>query len=149
MTTQCPCPHPPGGSVTCEGKQFAYCHVVDGEVQSGCIPIPSTQRGRPAENEMLRLLVQVLESGDFPMYSLSRLSIALPPEFPSRDRLIRMNTNANLFLFESMLEGNPVTLVDEAARQFRGPWPMMLLLRFPGIWSRFSSEPNDSTLAAR
>ncbi len=41
MSNVCECPNPPGGTVRCPPSNLAICRVLDGEVISECIPLPS------------------------------------------------------------------------------------------------------------
>ncbi|UHQ23816.1 hypothetical protein LVB77_03645 [Lysobacter sp. 5GHs7-4] len=43
MKAHCRCPSPPGGSVTCDTHQVAYCKVVGGETFSGCLTPPAEE----------------------------------------------------------------------------------------------------------
>lgn len=37
--TRCDCPKPPGGAVSCESGNVAYCSIVNGEINAGCISL--------------------------------------------------------------------------------------------------------------
>ena len=41
MKSHCRCPSPPGGSVSCDAHQIAYCKVSGGEVSTGCLTPPA------------------------------------------------------------------------------------------------------------
>jgi hypothetical protein len=145
MNTKCPCPQPPGGSVTCEGHQFAYCHVIGGKVQSGCIPIPPTQAARPTLDTMLPLFWDTVTSAGFKnlsgryLFSSSDGDSASPPW-----RIKPGSLDASRFLFDSMDEGSVIVLTD---RDASSPLGEVLLIRFPHIWSRFGSEAQSTTKA--
>jgi hypothetical protein len=36
----CPCPNPPGGSITCRPDQLAFCAIENGAIRSGCVDMP-------------------------------------------------------------------------------------------------------------
>lgn len=52
MPNNCSCPKPPGGNVICQADQIAYCKVVGGELESGCLQRPPrNQYGRALSPE--------------------------------------------------------------------------------------------------
>ena len=53
MPTNCNCPEPPGGSVTCSDDQIAFCRVFNGKTSSGCLS--------PARDLGLASLADVME----------------------------------------------------------------------------------------
>ena len=69
MKRHCQCPSPPGGSVTCEGHQIAYCKVVAGVASSGCLTPPAEEAYaiRDPERSLLALLRWTLDEIDFSM----------------------------------------------------------------------------------
>lgn len=142
MTTSCPCPHPPGGSVTCGGNQFAFCHFVEGELQSGCIPIPRTQKTRPTAAQLWPILGEVLEFAGFEGWE-RRFVFA----FPKNSSTMEWNQFSEPYastdlLFEAMVNGTVIGLLSRKA--FHSPIRSqgdVMLLRFPGIWSRSDNKP--------
>lgn len=154
MTTQCPCPHPPGGAVTCEGHQFAYCHVVRGQVQSGCIPILPSQTARPTPHTVLPVFRVALISAGFESFSDLYVSA---DNGTLNQRPIRLGEDYALgedfaarTLYEAMDEGS-VLIVMQRDHPFivRRSHRVILLIRFPSIWSRHGREPQDVSTTAR
>jgi hypothetical protein len=47
MARTCPCPNPPGGSVTCSDDQLAMCGYRDGQIVSGCFDPPHGEASSP------------------------------------------------------------------------------------------------------
>lgn len=69
MKRHCQCPSPPGGSVTCDAHQVAYCKVVAGIVSSGCLTPPAEEAYavHDPERSLLALLRWTLDEIDFSM----------------------------------------------------------------------------------
>lgn len=76
MKRHCQCPNPPGGSVTCDAHQVAYCKVVAGIVSSGCLTPPAEDVYvlRDPERSLRALLRWTLDEIDF---SLTRSDFAI------------------------------------------------------------------------
>ncbi|NUO74755.1 MAG: hypothetical protein HOQ32_01955 [Lysobacter sp.] len=66
MKRTCNCPEPPGGSVTCDEGQVAYCKVVAGRPTTGCLTPPPEDVYviRSPERELAELLRWVLKTID-------------------------------------------------------------------------------------
>ena len=141
MITQCPCPRPPGGSVTCEGHQFAYCHVVKGEVQSGCIPIPSWPQAAPSEARILSLFNKVLTGVGFEEWTHE--GVLIVPDRSFADQTIQfLTSSATHVLHQSMRKGAVVSLCKSTDSLRKTPLlDVWLLVRFPQIWSNSGGEP--------
>lgn len=69
MKSHCKCPSPPGGSVSCDSRQVAYCLVVGGEVSSGCLTptedLYIRYSGESSDRRTLTLLHWALEEIGF------------------------------------------------------------------------------------
>ena len=72
MKNTCSCPHPPGGTVTCEADQVAYCSAVAGKTDSGCISVTDPTGTSISREEKL---LSVLASIGFDMSSEFSLSV--------------------------------------------------------------------------
>lgn len=137
MNTQCPCPSPPGGAVTCQIGQFAYCYVNAGRVESGCRDIPATQAGRPTVDTIQPLFEEVVESLGFGGVSYQDVSIFTRGDElgPRGGRSQRAGANLAEFLYTCMQEGLVVAIATSRRSGPRGWHFFELLIRFPSIWS--------------
>lgn len=148
-TTLCPCPHPPGGSVTCEGTQFAYCHIVDGEVRSGCIPIPKKINTPPTKATIVPLFKYVLVSAGFEDWvGLDGVYYATTNQ-PQPWRFRATSDDLPETLEFAMKNGLSIGLISanhDSPRDLRSPY--MLLIRFPGNWTQHDASPQGSLATA-
>lgn len=143
MSTHCPCPTPPGGAVTCEGRQFAYCRIVAGKVRSGCIPIPSAQADRPTQDTVLPLFQEVVASTGFEtLLDRSVVISARPDEHgPSQPVIVPAGQDLPEFLYTCMQEGWVVIIASRRSIHFRAFRSVELMIRFPSVWSRADRGP--------
>lgn len=83
MKRHCQCPSPPGGSVTCEAHQIAYCKVVAGVASSGCLTPPAEDAYvlRDPERSLRTLLRWTLEQIDFSLTASDFAIEGLPDLF--------------------------------------------------------------------
>jgi hypothetical protein len=144
MSTRSPCPSPPGGAVTCEGRQFAYCHIVAGKVESGCIPIPAMQATQPTVDTVLPVFQEVLASiGITDLYEREVVITSRADErsFP-REFIAPGDHTLSQFLYRCMQEARlVVVLAQRPSIRFRKFRATELMIRFPSIWSRADGEP--------
>lgn len=77
MSNHCSCPNPPGGDVTCQTNEIAYCKVVAGLPHSGCLPKPTLKEdgGRSIPEDTL---AWVLREIGFDM--MAPIYVSLGPE---------------------------------------------------------------------
>ena len=134
MSTPCPCPRPPGGSVTCAGNQFAYCHRINGELRSGCIPIDAPNDARPTPSNIAMYFGLAMSAAEVPDWNARFTVHAQIDEAGVPGR--RLEGSLGHFLYEAMDSGRIVQLIGEGRVRVEE-----LLLRFPAIWSRQRQEP--------
>lgn len=145
-TTRCPCPHPPGGSVTCEGSQFAYCHVIDGEVRSGCIPSPRKSTRPPTTSAIVPLFKEVLASAGFDDRFARNVVYYADAGQPLPWRFQPDLGAFPEFLELAMQNGLAIGLIlGDRGDYLRSQGTSMLLVRFPSIWARHDASPEGTT----
>lgn len=134
MSTPCPCPHPPGGSVTCAGNQFAYCHRINGDLRSGCIPISAADGERPTPSNIVTYFSSAMSAAEVPDWQARFIVHAQIDEVGASGSTLQGNLGH--FLYEAMDSGRIVQLIGQRRERVEE-----LLLRFPSIWSRQRQEP--------
>ena len=59
-STSCDCPAPPGGTVTCDAGQAAYCWVDEtGTLRGGCITLPAKSLKSLSDGKPLAMVTQL------------------------------------------------------------------------------------------
>lgn len=130
--TVCSCPAPPGGKVTCEAGQFAYCRVVDGKIESGCLPISEKYRKPPGLAQVQSVFEDVI----------ARLGVYewIDPflnESAYRRNAASLGTSEGVsqYLFSCMKEGLSIGLSGVIRQPDSGYFvPVELQLKFPRNW---------------